>query len=92
MGNSDSLELFMNFRSNLTGILGELLRLLLLQVDDVKSGRVAVNRGAGSFWQTVAFTLDHSRLENAVRRFIAFDQAFLLDDVSLLYCFLSSLL
>ena len=59
-------EQFLLFRSKITAVVAELLRLLIAQVEAVKVGRIAASSGTEAFCQTVTFTLDHTRLETSV--------------------------
>ena len=60
------MDPFVSFHSKIIDIVAEILRLLIIQVEAVKSGRIAARSGTGSFCETVAFTLDHTNLETLV--------------------------
>ena len=59
-------EFLFLLRSNFTEIVADLLRMLLLQVNAVNSGRVALIAGPEAFFQNVGFMLNQTRLETPV--------------------------
>jgi len=67
--NQEQLEQLFLLRSKFTEIVADLLRILLLQVNAMNSGHVAVSGGPEAFCQNVAFLLDQTRLETPVSAF-----------------------
>lgn len=62
---SNQEQLFL-LRSKFTEIVAGLLRILLLQVNSVNSGRVDISGGPEAFCQNIAYLLDKTNLETPV--------------------------